>query len=118
MTQSFISNCGLMEHPITKNVVSKIFKKVNEELVAEKAMPRGDVGRAGNAKGDMTFRRPEFMEALFVMARKKFKGKFNDDPSMQFDALMTQFIVPHVQALVAEDFKNILVEEANAEIIT
>ena len=116
--QTFISNCGLMEHPITKNVLSKIFKKVNEELIAEKTMSRADIGHMGKSKADSTFRRPEFMEALFVVARKKFKGKYGDDPSMQFDALMTQFIVPHVQALVAEDFKNILVEEANAAIIT
>ena len=114
----FISKCGLLEHPITKNSLSKIFKKVNEELRAGKNATRTEMGHASKVKGDTTFRRPEFLEAIFVVSRKKYKGKYGDDPSMQFDALMTQHIVPHVQDLVAEDFKNLLVEEINAEIIT
>eukprot|EP00948_MAST-09A_sp_MAST-9A-sp1_P002609 g2609.t1 len=108
----FVSDAGVLNgSSLTEKTVMKIFRKTNEEYEQS-----GDA--YFQTDGDDAFDRPEFMESMFLIARKRFKGEKGGDPSQQFDHLMAHFILPHFEKVRSTDFRSILLQPENADILT
>ena len=125
---AFVQDVGLLGADLSKKAVTIVYR----DVAANNGAAAGGGGLGGTAAGGGGgggggaspkgsnkggLQRPGFMLALFKLAKKKYFGQYSGDVAMQFDALLTDHVLPQMRSILAEDIKSRLVEEENAKII-
>lgn len=95
--------------------LDKVFKKVNEEIVVSAG------GGIFKQVGDEEFSRSEFLEALIHIAMAKFDQDFDDNEAMQFQYMLNEHVLPHIEEVVPNDdagrFRQLMMEPENSAIL-